>query len=159
MIDNDNLRTAVVTGLTDYLQTAVIQSNQNKEPPKYPFLSFTITRLESENKGTWGEYADGKDRKPVTQTWSITSISDDETESVTNASKAREWLDRVGTVDLRAKGVIVQSVGSIQNRDNVLTTEYEYRNGFDVVFYLMNEVENRVEKTQEYIQSAKIERG
>ena len=36
--------------------------------------------------------------------------------------------------------VIVQSVGSITNRDNVLTVGYEYKNGFDVDFWLFETV-------------------
>lgn len=157
MIDNDKLRETVVTGIKNYLQIPFIQSNQNAEPPAYPFLSFTVTKLESENKGTWSEYDDGKDRQAVTQTWSISSLSDDENESITNASKAREWFDRVGRLYLKDNGVIVQSVGAITNRDNVLTTEYEYKNGFDVVFYMLSEVENPITESGQYIETAKIE--
>lgn len=156
MIDNDKLRETVVTGIKNYLQIPFIQSNQNAEPPDYPFLSFTVIKLESENKGTWGEYDDGKDRKAVTQTWSISSLSNDENESIENASKAREWLDYVGRLFLKDNGVIVQSVGAITNRDNVLTTEYEYRNGFDVVFYMMNEVTNPLTESGQYIDEVKI---
>lgn len=157
MIDNDKLRETVVTGIKNYLQIPFIQSNQNAEPPAYPFISFTVTQLESANKGTWSEYDDGKDRQAVTQTWSISSLSDDENESITNASKAREWFDRVGRLYLKDNGVIVQSVGAITNRDNVLTTEYEYKNGFDVVFYMLSEVENPITESGQYIETAKIE--
>ena len=141
MIDYENLRSTVVQGLKKYLRCPVIRSNQNAEPPPYPYLSYTVTLLMSENNGTYGKYDDGIARKPVTSRWSITALSDDNIESVTLANKARAWLDYVGTEYLNDNDVIVQSVGSVTNRDNVLTTEYEYRNGFDAVFWLYDEVE------------------
>lgn len=140
MIDYENLRITVAKGLKDYLGCPVIRSNQNAEPPPYPYVSYTITTLMSENRGTYGRYDDGVARKPVTCIWSITVQSDDNIKSVTLANKAREWLDYAGTVYLNDNNVIVQSVGGVTNRDNVLSVEYEYRNGFDVVFWLYDEI-------------------
>lgn len=149
MFDFEKVKEIVAGGLSDYIGRPVIQSNQNKKPPSYPYMSYTITTLVSENKGTYGEYADGVHRKPFNQIWSITSLSDDEGESVNNAIKAQEWLDHAGTVYLYDHGVVVESVGGITNRDNILTTEYEYRNGFDVVLSLMNEIESLALETGE----------
>jgi hypothetical protein len=146
MINYENMRAVIVKGLKKYLNCPVIRSNQNEEPPSYPFISYTVTQLMSENKGTYGAYEDGKDRKAFTQTWSISALSADNTESVSLAVKAREWLDHVGTVYLSDNGVDVQSVGVVTNRDNVLTVEYEYKNGFDVVFSLFDEVDNGMEE-------------
>lgn len=140
MIDYEKTRIAIAGGLRKYLGCPVVRSNQNEEPPNYPYVSYTITTLMRENKGTYGEYEDGVSRKPFTQTWSITVISDDNAQCVKLANKAHEWLDRFGTIELSDNNVIVQSVGSITNRDNFLTTEYEYRNGFDFVLQLMNEL-------------------
>lgn len=135
MIDYENMRKTVAKGLKEYLKVPVIRNNQNSEPPPYPFVGYTVTTLMSENKGTYGEYDDGKARKPVITTMSITAYSKDNIESVDLANKAREWLDYVGTTYLNDNGVIVQSVGSVTNRDNVLTIGYEYRNGFDCFFW------------------------
>ena len=146
MFDYDGMRTIVATGLKDYLGCPVVRSNQNEKPPKYPFISYTVTQPMSENKGTYGFYNDGKYRKAFTQTWSVSALSDDNTESVTLAIKARQWFDHVGTVYLGDNEVDVQSVGMVTNRDNVLTTEYEYKNGFDVVFSLFDEVEDTTEE-------------
>lgn len=151
MVDFENLRETVVTGLKKYLNCPVIRNNQSAEPPAYPYVSYTITTLMAENKGTYGEYEDGKARKPVTQTWSITAQSDDNTESITLANKAREWLDYVGTVYLNDNNVIVQSVTGVTNRDNVLTTDYEYKNGFDCVFWCCDEVDNKGEVIEEVL--------
>lgn len=148
MIEYEKLRETVATGLSEYLGCPVVRSNQNEAPPNYPYVSYTITTLLSQNNGTYGVYDDGKERKPFTQTWSITVQSDNNSECVALAIKAQEWLDRVGKVYLDDNNVIVQSVGSITNRDNFITTGYEYRNGFDVVFWLMNELEYETEKIE-----------
>lgn len=152
MIDYDNMRATVVKGLKKFLECPVIRSNQNAEPPAYPYISYTITMLQSENKGTWQEYEQGIDRQAVTQTWSISALSDDNNESVVLANKARAWLTRLGTSYLNEHKVIVQSAGNITNRDNILTSEYEYKNGFDVVFWLYDEVENTT-RTTNYIEN------
>lgn len=139
VIDNNNLRLTVCEGLKKYLGIPIIRSGQNAEPPDYPYLSYTVTTLESANNGTWGEYKDGIDRIPVTQTWSITVQSDKEAESTELAGKAREYFDNVGTQYLNDRDVIVQSVTNITNRNNLISIDYEYRNGFDVSFYLFSE--------------------
>ena len=156
MIDYENMRNIVAKGLKDYLQCPVIRSNQNIEPPAYPYVSYTITTLASENKGTYGEYGDGQDRKPTTQTWSITAQSDTSGEDVTLIMKAREWLERVGSQYLNDNNVIVQSVGNVSNRDNVLTMEYEYKHGFDVVFWLFETAANQNVVNNNYIEDFKL---
>lgn len=154
MIDYDGIRRVVVKGLREYLNCPVIRSNQNETPPDYPFISYTITTPMSENNGTYGEYEDGTDRKPFTQVWSISALSNDDTESVTLACKTREWFDSVGTLYLNDNNVIIQKIGDITNRDNILTVEYEYKKGFDIVLYLFDTLENPY--ANEYIEATTI---
>lgn len=158
LIDYENLRKTVVKGLKEYLKCPVIRSNQNAEPPKYPYASYTIITPMSENKGTYGEYDDNKARKPVIQTWSITVQSDDNDESLNLANKAREWLDYAGTVFLNDNGVIVQSVTNVSNRDNIISIEYEYKNGFDCFFQCMDELVG-IAETIDTIESVSVNDG
>lgn len=157
MIDNENLRLKVVKKLKNYLQIPIIRGNQNAEPPKYPYLSYNVTTVASENNGTYGEYSDGIDRKPVTQTWSITVQSDDESEALRLALKARDWLDHIGRAYLSDNHIIVQSITSVTSRDSILTIEYEYKKGFDIVFWLYDEIENPIEYVGE-IKTADIKK-
>lgn len=152
MVDIKSLRKTVIDGLEKYLGCKVIRSNQNAHLPKYPYGSCTVTTVATENNGTYGEYEDGISRKPVKTVISFTFRSDDDLESVTLANKAREWLDYVGTVYLNDNDVIVESVTSISNRDNVLTVDYEHANGFDCFFWGFDEVENPARK-QDVIES------
>lgn len=147
MIDNEKIREIVVTGLREYLGIPVIRGNQNAEPPDYPYVSYNIITLESANNGTYGEYKDGVDRIPVTQTWSISIQSNKYDESITLASKAREFLCHTGSCYLNDNNVIVQKVGEITNRDNLISIDYEYKNGFDAVFWLMREAKNPMENS------------
>ena len=140
MIDFDAIRLTLVKGLSEYLGVSIIRSNQTGDIPKYPYLSYTITTPMSQNNGSYGAYSDGSYRKPYTQTWSVTAVSDDYSECVALACKAHDWLEEVGTVYLTDNNVVVQSVGGISPRDNMLTVEYEYRNGFDMVLWLMNKI-------------------
>ena len=146
MIDYEGLYKTVAKGLKDYVGCPVIRSNQNEPLPSYPYISYTITIPKSEKQGTYGVYPDGKHRKQVTQTWSITANSEDNAESVILACKASEWLDHIGTTYLNDNNVYVQRVGGITNRDNLITTDFEYRNGFDVVFSLFDVVDNPIEQ-------------
>lgn len=157
MIDNENLRLKVVKELKNYLQIPIIRGNQNAEPPKYPYLSYNVTTVASENNGTYGEYSDGIDRKPVTQTWSITAQSDDENEALQLALKAHDWLDHIGRAYLSDNHIIVQSITSVTSRDSILTIEYEYKKGFDIVFWLYDEIENPIEYVGE-IKTADIKK-
>lgn len=139
IIDLTAIRMAIVTGLKAELGIPVILSNQTAEAPPYPYMSYTITALMNSNNGTWGEYGDGKHRKPFTQVWSITVQSDKSSEAMELCIKARDWIDHIGSNYLHKKNIIVQSVTGISNRDNLITLEYEYRYGFDVTLWLFNE--------------------
>ena len=147
MIDFDTLRKDIVSGLSRAVHIPFIRSNQTGEPPAYPYGSYTITSLVVDQNGTWGEYEDGKHRKPFTQVWSITIQSDKAGQSMELCMRAREWLDHAGQIYLNDRHIIVQKVGAINNRDNLVTIEYEYRNGFDCVFWLMSETDNLSEET------------
>ena len=147
MIKLRNREIIIVEGMQKELGCLVIRANQTARVPPYPYVSYNVITPISANLGTWGQYDDGKERKPFNQTWSFTVQSDDSTQSMELAIKARDYLEHVGTVYLNDNDIIVESVGNVTNRDNLLTIEYEYRNGFDVTFWLLNEVDDTRVKT------------
>jgi len=140
MLKTEEQRGIVASGLKTYLGYPVIRTNQTAPMPAFPYLGYNITTLASENKGTYGEYKDNKARKAVLQTYSFTAHSDDYSTAVELANKAREWLDLVGTQYLNDNDVIVQSVGNVSDRSNLLTSEYIYSYGFDCVFWMYDEI-------------------
>lgn len=145
MIDFENIKITIVKGLKEFLKIPVIRSSQNALPPRYPYISYTITCFLGENKGTWGVYNDEVERFLTVQKWSFTMLSNNYNECLLLANKAKNWFENIGILYLSDKNIIVQSVGQINNRDNIITVDYEYRNGFDVVFYLFDEIKKDIE--------------
>lgn len=155
MIPYKELTTLIPQGLRQHLGVAVIQGNQTAPAPAYPYGTYNVTTIAGANNGTWQQHEDGKDRKLVRSIWSLSWLSNDWDESVELAIKARDWFLHEGRLFLSEHGINVQSVTDITNRDNLLTVEYERKNGFDVVFYVYDEV-GSLEDTNGYIVSAEI---
>ena len=135
-----DIKSIVAGGISAYTGKPVVFSKQNEEMPEYPYISYTITTHASGNNGTYEEYADGLKRKLVTHIWSITSNSDDYQEAVSLAEKAREWLELIGATILSDNNIVVQSVGDITDRSNVISIDYQYSFGFDCFFYVFDEI-------------------
>lgn len=158
MIDLHDLRETILTGLREYLGIQMIRADQTAPSPPYPYGTAKATTPATANQGTWQQHDDGIDRKMVRSIWSFSFLSADHDESVMLATKAREWFDHTGHVWLSDRGINVQSITDITNRDNILTVEYERKNGFDVVFYVFDEAENPSKSTG-YIEGAEIARN
>jgi len=142
LIDYKAMRETIATGLKAQIGVPVIRGNQTAPAPPYPFASYNATTIAGANNGTWQQHEDGIDRLMVKSTWSFSFLSEDYDESVNLAIKAREWFSHSGRAWLAARGITVQSTTEITNRDNILTVEYERKNGFDVVFYVFDKAEN-----------------
>ena len=141
MVDTENIRSVVPKSLKEYLGIPIVRSNQTAPMPKMPYGRYTITTPATANNGTYGEYEDNVARKPVKQIWSLTFESEEYEEAVAYANKARSWLEYAGTTLLNDNGVIVEKVGPIGDRSNLLTVEYQHSYGFDVTFWAMDEIE------------------
>ena len=141
MVNTDNIRSTVVGNLTKHLGHPIVRSNQTAKMPAFPFGRYAITTPMTENNGTYGEYEDDVARKAVKQIWSFTFESDKFEEALNLANKARSWMDYTGTTILNDNGVIVEKVGAVGDRGNLLTVDYEYMFGFDVTFWAYDEIE------------------
>lgn len=142
MLDLKKMRATVMNGLHEYLGILMIRGDQTARAPAYPYGIARATTPEAANHGTYQQHEDGIDRLMVRSIWSFSFLSRDYDESLMLASRAREWFTHTGRVWLAEHGITVQSVTDITNRDNILTVEYERKNGFDVVFYVYDETEN-----------------
>lgn len=147
MIDYNTLKQTVPKGLKEHLGIPIIRGNQTAKAPAHPYGTYNVTTIATKNGGTYQQHADGIDRKLVRSIWSFSFISDDWDESVGHAIKAREWFEHTGRLWLSDRGITVQSVTDITNRDNILTVDYERKNGFDVVFYVYDAVDNPCDET------------
>lgn len=149
------LKETVVQGLSSYLEIPVVRNNQTGEQTAYPYCSYSIPSLLEDKGGAWEQFDDGYDRKPATQTWTVTLRSDDIDEATALAVKARNWLDHLGTVYLSDNGVTVLSVAEIVSADGAEGNTEEFQYSFDVVFWFLNEVQSATEETG-YIEEAEI---
>lgn len=145
MLDLKTIRATLFTGLREYLGIPMIRSDQTAAAPVFPYGTGKATTPAAANNGTWQQHEDGVSRLMVRSIWSLSFLSADYDESVMLATKAREWVTHTGRVWLSERGIVVQSVTDITNRDNILTVDYERKHGFDVVFYVWEEAKNPAE--------------
>jgi len=145
MIDHRQNEIVIVENLKAYLSTEVrpcevVRQNQVAEIPPYPYVSYTLTTPVAADKGTYSQAEDGTLYKAVLQTWSFTVQSDDQDEALTLALKAYDYFTSAGVVPLSDKGITVRRVRDVTTRDNLLTIQYEHRNGFDVTFGVLTKI-------------------
>lgn len=154
MIDQERINIFLAENLKRATGCEVVKANLASAPiPPYPYISFTVLNTDT-RKGTYF-VSEEKRYIPLVQTWSFTVQGDKDNEAQLAAMKAKDWLEEAGRTGLNDENIVVQSVGPITNRDTLLTLEYEYRKGFDVVLSLMNEVED---ENKEIIESAEIKK-
>lgn len=141
MVNTDNICLTVVKNLKKYLGIPIVESNQNAKMPKMPYGRYTITTPLTANQGTYGEYEDNTARKPIKQIWSLTFEATTNEEALRYANEARSWVDYVGTTVLNDNDVIVENVGAVGYRGNLLTVDYQHSQGFDITFWAYDEIE------------------
>ena len=142
MLDYRENEIIIVEALRSYLRSKfptceVVRQNQISKAPAYPYVSYTVISPVGNHTGTYSETVDGTLYKDILQTWSFTSQSNDQEEAMIISMMIYDFFSALGLVPLADKNITVRRVGNITTRDNLLTIEYEYRNGLDVVFGLL----------------------
>ncbi len=136
----------IVEGLKTYLSTEVrpcevIRQNQIARVPEYPYVSYTIITPASESVGTYSEARDGTLYRSTLQTWSFTVQSDDMEESLALGMRMYDFFSAAAHAYLADRLITVRKVTDLTTRDNLITMQYEYRQGLDVTFGLLYLVE------------------
>lgn len=160
MIDFRKNELLIVNGLQEWLakkgyDCPVIMANQAAPIPAYPYISYTAMSVISNAKGySIGE--DGTRYKPMVQSWSFTIQADDDVVAMNVAMEAYDWFALSGNTYLSDNQIVVQRVGNVTNRDNLISVEYEYRQGFDVELLLMFKIIKEDSESAGYINAADI---
>lgn len=158
MIDYRNIEKIIIRGLEQYFGNIakIIMANQTAPAPKYPYISYTIITPIVATGGEYGFFNDGNYYKQMNQIWSFTVQSNNQTQCSNIAIMAYDYFNHHGITYLSDNNISVVRTTNITNRDNLLTAEYEYRQGFDVTFGLMNQITPSVEEQLEIIEKGKI---
>lgn len=135
----------------------MVFANQNAPVPAYPYVSYTIIQpVVSDGRGYCID-GEGNRYKETLQVWSFTVHSDDDVEAMNIAVRAYNWFKAVSNVYLDDNDIIVQKISSVNNRDNLISIEYEHCNGFDVTFNLIDKIENTEFDYASLIESVKAD--
>lgn len=158
------LRNTLVKELNKETGYLIVRTDNSGKKPKYPFYSYKFTTLR-QNTGDGGvlkeryEPSLDKDFKyDVVNTlefqpkaiMSFNAYSDDLEECQDAILRAWEWFRFKGRRILGDINYVVVNVGDIQDRTVYLTGKYEYRQGFDVEFRVLHQMEDRAETIESY---------
>ena len=125
-------------GIQEKFGCAVVKSNITEHVPEYPYISFTMTGIRTQQR----TYADAEmPYVPAEITYSWTVQSNDDDEALELAHGLHDWFEMTGRMYLKDNGMVFTDVGGIVERDNMITLQYEYRKGFDCILHLMNYVD------------------
>lgn len=160
MIQHRNNEIAIVEKLKAYLSTDarpcdVVRQNQVSKAPPYPYVSYTVTTPVVDNRGTYCEEG-GTLYKNMLQTWSFTVQSDDADEALTLGMKMYDYFAVVGLTPLAVDGINVHRVTNLTTRDNLLTIQYEHRQGLDITFGLLSVIEPDNQVSKDKIETMKF---
>ena len=142
MVDHRANELVIVEGLKAYLTSdcrpcEIVRQNQVAKCSSYPYVSYTVTTPVVAYNGTYSQAQDGTLYQTMLQIWSFTVQSDDQDEALTLAMKAYDYFTAVGIVHLADNNITVRQVRNVTTRDNLLSIQYEFRNGLDVTFGLL----------------------
>lgn len=146
MIDHRRNELIIIEGLKKYLYNEIrpcelVRQNQVAQVPPYPYGSYTVTTPVSASGGTYSHAEDGTWYRSVLQTWSFTFQSDDQEEAMALAMKTYDFFTAAGLTLLSDNGITVRRVRDVTTRDNMISIQYEHRNGLDVTFGLLSSIE------------------
>ena len=143
---------AICDGIKKDLGLIAVKANQTGHVPPYPYASFSITSI-AESGGSYGR-TEAEEFKPAVITMSWTVQADNDTLCWEKAQALADWFRVSGRAYLKDQGIAPLEVMDINQRDSLITIEYEFRKGFDVRFSAMNVLPS----TGERIQTAEIQR-
>lgn len=161
MIEYRNTESVIVSGLQDYLQTFkdecyVVMANQTSPIPPYPYVAYTITTTVGNTSGGYGLFNDGKHYKQMNQIWSFTVQSNAQTECNNIALAAYDYFAHHSYRYLSDNNISVINITNMTSRDNLITAEYEYRQGFDVTFGVMHSITPTQDENEDTIEHVSV---
>ena len=159
MLDFRSIRNTITSGLHKAMGMLVVPQDMDGSMPAYPYITYTATSpyidtpgqdVERHYLSETGYMLDST--KPVETVYSLTTYDEDDDAAAAVCMRMIEYFNRSGPAALAAAGVVVVSVGSVQNRSLWLGDHYERRWGCDVRFRVVD----RSILPADYIEEAEI---
>lgn len=146
--------------LTDGLKSAlskygceIIRGNQvAANLPYFPYVSYISTTPISANAKTWCKGEEGVYYRQLSQVLSLTVHSDEQEQADDILLVLFKWFDFAGSTYLSDRGIYVERVLTVGNRDNLISVDYEYMRGLDVSFSTIETIEESEISPQETIE-------
>lgn len=134
MLQLTPIRKAVRNGLAANTKVEVIRSESGGEQPPYPFISYKVLMLGQKVGRANVLMKDGKQlhEQQVELTMSINCYSDNISEAENLAYQALQYFEINGIDELQQQNIVIAQTDALTDRTTFLTTDYEYRIGFDV---------------------------
>ncbi|CAH8705364.1 hypothetical protein WDD9_000950 [Paenibacillus melissococcoides] len=144
MIDHQQIKTAFVGPLRNYLGVTVQMQDQAVPQPPYPFIGFTFV-APYVDQSPYGVHSIREDRHRIEKlarvTISITCYAKSSQDGYRISGQARDWFQGIGRNLLKDAGIVVVKLEATTARDTLLTYDYERRIGFDVHLRMVDVIE------------------
>lgn len=154
MIQINPIRSAIVKGLKAFTGATTILAEQNAPQPPYPFISVKMTLL-GQKKGHASIVIEGDNSiyaQQVEKTLSVTCYHKATIDAENLVYKALQYFEVDGIQSLQDQNITIVRTSPITDRTTFLTTDYEYRMGFDVtirtVAIVTTELQETIENTE-----------
>ncbi len=159
MINYENIRNKIVSGLYEYMQTPIVPADQANRKPVYPYVSYKFVSLYIPEPGFKAQDEQliaspnpdfALDIKQISSdqpnmVLSFTAISKSDIESAGVASEVRDWFSIHGYDFLKEQNIVVVESTTATDRTGLMIDDYERRYGFDVRLRVLDAIENVVE--------------
>lgn len=154
MIQINPIRSAIVKGLKAFTGATTILSEQNAPQPKYPFISVKMTLL-GQKRGHASVVIEGSESvhtQQVEMTLSVSCYGATTLSTEELVYKALQYFEVDGIQPLQDQKIVIVRTSPITDRTTFLTTDYEYKMGFDVtiraVAVVTRELQETIESTE-----------
>lgn len=134
MLDIQGIRVALIKGLQTFTGATTIRTETTAKQPPYPYTGVKFTML-GQKIGQPAQYIRGTTavhEQDIEMTASITCYASTVGVAETLAYSALQYLETVGVDELKDKNIAIVQTTDLTDRTTFLTTDYEYRIGFDV---------------------------
>lgn len=151
------LKNFLTSNINKETELVVVNTDNDKPKPPYPFVSYKITSSQMQDGGQGYIYNDELENGDVKEyltlerklVISFQVYATDIDEALEKCIDVWSFI-RFSRFELRDLGFVIHDLGTIQDRTVVLGNHYEYRQGFDLTLRYNHIIERTVEPIEKW---------